>query len=420
MGTDSATAAKLAGLKISDRTVKGISREMIEIPPEEEGGKVTIKWKYRNPDGSILKDGERINNINSLAVPPAWSEVWFCSEEDGHIQATGKDGKGRLQYRYHPDWNKIKSDLKFAGVDEFAMSLSGLRERVAADTDINIPGMPQYKAVALVVWLMDRYHIRVGSDEYAKENESYGLTTLQEGHFELIKGKRADGKHDAIFDFTGKSGKKWRLLIKDDLIVDLIKASKAVGGEDKKQDLFRYEDDAGHDFDVKAEHINKYIREATGESYTAKNFRTWAASWKAGARLALVSEANEKEISNIPKLYKEAQEEQSDLGLGITIIWKGTRLKNPEGIVKLAENGKLPGEGEKERMATMLAIIDTVAGDLGNTRAVCRSSYIRPMFMDDWEENIFIERWKNASKIKKLPELSREESTAVHYMRTHE
>jgi DNA topoisomerase-1 len=402
MKPDSATAAKLAGLIISDRSGKGITRK--NISSEEDG----IEWQYKSPKGKLSK--ERIVDLNALAVPPAWTEVWYCSNERGHIQATGYDAKGRVQYRYHPDWIKIKTDLKYAGVDEFALALPSLRERVKDDLDMK--GMPLEKAVALVIRLMDIFHIRIGSDEYAKENESYGLTTLQEGHVRFIRGKKAEGKLDAVLDFTGKSGKHWHLLIEDDNLAKMIEDSGKVGGNEEKQDLFRYLDDSGRDFDIKATHINRYIEEATGISYTAKNFRTWAASWKTGARLALISEANEEEMRELA--------ESSEIEDDEIIIWRNVQLKKAASIAKLASKDVLLGQTDKQKQATLLAVIDTVAGDLGNTRAVCRSSYIRPMFMDDWEEGIFMQRWQDASKMPPIPELSAEETTAVHYMRTHE
>jgi len=419
MKTDSATAAKLAGLEISDREQEGISRTKVEIPSEGEGDNLTFRWDYTLPDGGRLNDEERIEDLNALAVPPAWTDVWFCPDESGHIQATGKDDKGRLQYRYHPKWNEIKADLKYANVDEFAMALPDLRDRVKADLEMN--GMPIEKAVAIVIRLMDEYHIRVGSDQYAQENESYGLTTLQEGHVKFIKGEKAEGDIDAVFDFIGKSGKRWRLVIDDDKLAKLIEDSGKVGGKKKTQDLFRYVDDNRKDFDIKADHINKYISDVfEGLGFTAKDFRTWAASWKTGARLALVAEASEEEISKLPMIMKKAIGKSEEDGFDPIIVWRKTVLKRAEGLAKLAEAGKLPGDSEKDRQATMLAVIDTVSGDLGNTRAVCRSSYIRPMFMEDWEAGIFEKRWVNAGQIKRVPGLSREESTAVHYMRTHE
>ena len=419
MKTDSATAAKLAGLEISDREQAGISRTKVEIPAKDDEEGATFRWDYNHPDGSNLQDDVRIEALNALAVPPAWTDVWFCPDENGHIQATGKDDKGRLQYRYHPKWNEIKADLKYANVDEFAMALPDLRDRVKADLDM--VGMPMEKAVAIVITLMDEFHIRVGSDQYAQENDSYGLTTLQEGHVKFLKGEDAEGDIDAVFDFIGKSGKRWRLVIEDDRLANMIEESGKVGGKKKTQDLFRYIDDNGKDFDIKADHINKYIATVfEGLGFTAKDFRTWAASWKTGARLALVAGASEAEIARLPKLMEKEIAKSDEEAANTIIKWKGTVLKRAEGLAKLAEEGKLPGDSEKERQATMLAVIDTVSGDLGNTRAVCRSSYIRPMFMEDWEAGRFEKRWENAAKIKRVPGLTREESTAVHYMRTHE
>ena len=417
---DSGTSAEKAGLILSDREEAGITREKMETPSEEEGGSPTISWDYHLPNGKNLSDEDRIDFLNSLAVPPAWTEVWFCPDENGHIQATGKDANGRLQYRYHPKWNEYKSILKYQNVDEFAIALNELRRRV--NSDLGGGPMDRAKVVAIVVRLIDRYHIRVGSDQYAQENESYGLTTLQEGHVKFWKGKKAiDGGIDAVLNFTGKSGKEWKLLIKDDQVAKLIEESGKIGGKEKTQDLFRYLDDNGNDYDVKAEHINDYLEDHMDHRYTAKDFRTWAASWKTAARLAMVSEASESQIKKLPKLHKDAVEESEKTGFPPYLTWAGRTLKGTEGLAKLAEAGKLPGDGENERNATMLAVIDTVAADLGNTRAVCRSSYIRPMFMNDWESEVFMDRWEEAKSGKKRGrELIEDENTAINYMRTHE
>ena len=417
---DSGTSAEKAGLILSDREEAGITRKKVETPSEEEGGGPTISWDYHLPNGKNMSDEDRIGFLNSLAVPPAWTEVWFCPDENGHIQATGKDSNGRLQYRYHPKWNEYKSILKYQNVDEFAIALNELRRRV--DSDLGGGPMDRAKVVAIVVRLIDRYHIRVGSDQYAQENESYGLTTLREGHVKFWKGKKAiDGDIDAVLNFTGKSGKEWKLLIKDDQVAKLIEESGKIGGKEKTQDLFRYLDDNGNDYDVKAEHINDYLEDHMDHRYTAKDFRTWAASWKTAARLAMVSEASESQIKKLPKLHKDAVEESEKTGFPPYLTWAGRTLKGTEGLAKLAEAGKLPGDGENERNATMLAVIDTVAADLGNTRAVCRSSYIRPMFMNDWESEVFMDRWEEAKSGKKRGrELIEDENTAINYMRTHE
>ena len=430
---DSGASAKGAGLKLSDREKPGITRKKVEIPAEKKGDKPTFSWDYFQPNGKKLSDEDRVEFLNSLAVPPAWTDVWFCSDENGHIQATGKDANGRLQYRYHPDWIEYKSKLKYANIDEFAAELDSLRDLVMED--LSRKGMSKNKVAALVVWLIDRYHIRVGSDQYAQENESYGLTTLKESHISYKKGEKAivEGmsvlkdsnkplpKINAMMEFTGKSGKDWKIYVRHPEIAKLIEDSAKIGGKDKEQDLFRYVDENGNDFDIKAEHINEYLNQKMKNKYTAKDFRTWAASWKTGARLAMVSEASEKEISELPELHREAVEKSEKDGFPPYVEWCGRYLKGTEGLAKLAESGNLPGETDKERMATMLAVIDTVAADLGNTRAVCRSSYIRPMFMEDWEERVFLDRWNEAKKGQIRGEnMWPDETAAINYMKEWE
>ena len=430
---DSGASAKGAGLELSDREKPGITRKKIEIPAEKKGDKPTFSWDYFQPNGKKLIDKDRVEFLNSLAVPPAWTDVWFCSNENGHIQATGKDSNGRLQYRYHPKWIDYKSKLKYANIDEFAAELDSLRDLVKED--LAKKEMSKNKVAALVVWLIDRYHIRVGSDQYAQENESYGLTTLKESHISYKKGEKAivEGmrvlkgsnkplpKINAMMKFTGKSGKDWKIYIRHPEISKLIEDSAKIGGKDKEQDLFRYVDENGNDFDIKAEHINEYLNQKMENKYTAKDFRTWAASWKTGARLAMVSEASEKEISELPELHQEAVEKSEKDGFPPYVEWCGRYLKGTEGLAKLAESGNLPGETDKERMATMLAVIDTVAADLGNTRAVCRSSYIRPMFMEDWEDRVFLDRWNEAKKGQIRGEnMWPDETAAINYMKKWE
>jgi len=418
---------------LSDRETPGITRKKVEIPAEKKGDKPTFSWDYFQPNGKKLIDKDRVEFLNSLAVPPAWTDVWFCANENGHIQATGKDANGRLQYRYHPKWIDYKSKLKYANIDEFAAELDSLRDLVKED--LSKKEMSKDKVAALVVWLIDRYHIRVGSDQYAQENESYGLTTLKESHISYKRGEKAivEGmrvlkgsnkplpKINAMMKFTGKSGKDWKIYIRHPEISKLIEDSAKIGGKDKEQDLFRYVDENGNDFDIKAEHINEYLDQKMENKYTAKDFRTWAASWKTGARLAMVSEASEKEISQLPELHREAVENSEKDGFPPYVEWCGRYLKGTEGLAKLAESGNLPGETDKERMATMLAVIDTVAADLGNTRAVCRSSYIRPMFMEDWDDRVFLDRWNEAKKGQIRGEnMWPDETAAINYMKKWE
>ena len=384
-------ALKRAKLNRADRNEAGISRKAKKSGSSDD----PLVWEYFLPNGKELKNQDRIDSYNALAIPPAWSDVWICADERGHIQATGMDQKGRLQYRYHPDWIAIKAAMKFYGIAGFAEVLPSLRARIKKDLKIKEMTLP--KVSALVVRLMDLYNIRVGSDEYAKSNESYGLTTLKEGHFEYIRGKKAEGKHDAIFAFTGKSGKEWNILIEDDDLVQMILETKKLGEENEEQDLFYYRNlETGNENDLKAEHINSYIQEATGESYTAKDFRTWAATWKCGSRLAKVDAGvSGKELES----------------------WL-EELPKSEGLEKLVSKEKtIAVDTEKERNKAMLAVIDTVAADLGNTRAVCRSSYIHPLFMESFLDGSITSLWNDASKQAGIKGMEKDESTALHVLR---
>ena len=384
-------ALKRAKLNRADRNKAGISRKAQKSGSSDD----PLVWEYFLPNGKQLKKQERIDSYNALAIPPAWSDVWICADERGHIQATGMDQKGRLQYRYHPDWIAVKAVMKFDGIAGFAEVLPSLRTRIKKDLKIKEMTLP--KVSALVVRLMDLYNIRVGSDEYAKSNESYGLTTLKEGHFEYVRGKKAEGKHDAIFAFTGKSGKEWNILIEDDDLVQMILETKKLGDENEEEDLFYYRNiETGNENDLKAEHINSYIQEATGESYTAKDFRTWAATWKCGSRLAKVDAGvSGKELES----------------------WL-EELPKSEGLEKLVSKEKtIAVDTEKERNKAMLAVIDTVAADLGNTRAVCRSSYIHPLFMESFLDGSITSLWNDASKQAGIKEMEKDESTALHVLR---
>ncbi|MBO58021.1 MAG: hypothetical protein CMA77_03385 [Euryarchaeota archaeon] len=383
-------ALKRAGLNRADRNAKGISRK--QSKKTNEG---TVVWDYYLTNGKRLKNDNRIQECNALAIPPAWEDVWICPDDRGHIQATGVDGKGRLQYRYHPDWVEMKASMKFDGILGFAEALPALRAKI--EKDLKSTEMTLNKVSALVVRLIDLYHIRVGSDEYAKTNESYGLTTLKEGHFSHITGKKAEGKHDAIFEFTGKSGKEWKIKIEDDSLVQMILETKKLGDEDDEQDLFYYHNlETGNHNDLKAEHINSYIREVTGESFTAKDFRTWAATWKCGSRLANL-----------------------DAGIsGKRLLSWLDELSETDGLEKLvSEEQHIPIETEVERNKAMLAVIDTVAADLGNTRAVCRSSYIHPLFMESFLDGTIESRWNEAKKMRGIKGMDRDESTALNVLR---
>ena len=379
-----------AKLVRSDRTVPGITRK---AKASSDGA--PIDWTFKTVDGKVLKDTDRIAEINALAIPPAWTEVWICSNDRGHIQATGVDGKGRLQYRYHPDWIAMKAEMKFDGVAGFAESLPALRKKI--NQDLKRASMDLEKVSALVVRLMDLYSIRVGSDEYARTNESYGLTTLRNGHMIRKTGKNAEGRHDAVFSFTGKSGKSWEILIEDDGLVDLLLETRKLGSRGKDTDLFYFVNpETENENDLKAEHINQYIQDATGESYTAKDFRTWAATWKCAYRLAFID--------------KDAK--------GSTLEKFIDKLPANENLQNLVnEEGKINLDSDTARNKAMLAVVDTVASNLGNTRAVCRSSYIHPLFLESFLDGSIRKRWSEGQEESRTNGLSIEESIALNVLR---
>jgi DNA topoisomerase-1 len=282
--------------------------------------------------------------------------------------------------------------MKYDDVAYFASQLPRLRKQVAVDIEDNT--MSLNTVAALVVRLMDLYNIRVGSDEYAKANESYGLTTLKSMHVKHIKGEKAEGRHDAIFTFTGKSGKDWEITIEDDHLVDLILRTNRLGAKDA--DLFMYISEAGNEVDLKAEHINQYIRATSGEGFTAKNFRTWAATSKCAERLAyLASERTAKEMEAWMK-----------------------RLPPVESMTKLWSEGDwVPPTSETALNKAMLAVIDTVAANLGNTRTVCRSSYIHPWFLDAWMEGRLEAAWAEVSDMRAMPNMTQGESTTLRILK---
>lgn len=337
---------------------KGISRK------KRKAGKV-ITWDYYDHRGKLIRHQKTIERCNKLVLPPAWEDVWISVDATAHLQATGKDIKGRLQYRYHEHWTKARAAEKFDGMTDFAKILPTIRKQV--ESDLKLEGMPKEKVTALIIKLIDRYHFRVGNDEYAKKNKSYGLTTLKEGHMIIDRSKSAEGEFDAVFEFLGKSGQLWKRRIWEDDLVQLILDSGEVGGKKKSQDLFRYEDNNGNDFDIKSNHINEYLDAITSThaKVTAKDFRTWAATWKTAARLSK----------------------------------------------------QLDPDTDRARKKVVNEVIKTVASDLGNTVTVCRSSYIHPTILTDWLEGSFRSKWNKASRVRKLSGLSKEETATLQYLR---
>lgn len=340
---------------------EGISRRKRVLTRK---GKRVIEWDYFDTRGKRISKPGIIDRCNKLVLPPAWEHVWISPDPEAHLQATGKDAKGRLQYRYHSKWTEARAAEKFDSMATFAEMLPLIRKKV--EHDLKLSGMPKAKVVALIVALIDRYHFRVGNDEYARTNNSYGLTTLTKGHMILDRSRSAEGKLDAVFEFVGKSGKLWKRRIWEDELALLIEKSGQVGGRGKHHDLFRYEDGRGKVCDIKSGHVNEYLDSITPKDFrvTAKDFRTWAATWKTASRLS----------------------EQLD------------------------------PESERARKRVSNEVIKTVASDLGNTVAVCRSSYIHPIILSDWTEGGFRSKWNKSSKARKITGLSKEETATLEYL----
>lgn len=231
-------------------------------------------FAYRHDDGSAASDAERAR-INSLAVPPAWADVWICVDEDGHVQATGRDDRGRKQYRYHPRWRTMRDTRKFADLAEFGSGLAELRRRI--DDDLARRRLDDRKLVALVLALMDETLIRVGNDEYARSNGTFGLTTLTRRHVVIAPG-------EVRFRFAGKGGIRHEVDVDDRRLAQLVRRCHELGG----RELFSYRDDDGALRRVDSAAANDYLREVVGEPHTVKTFRTWGGSALAVEELAAV------------------------------------------------------------------------------------------------------------------------------------
>ncbi|MEO6036262.1 MAG: DNA topoisomerase IB, partial [Verrucomicrobiota bacterium] len=250
--TDPKKSAKVVGLRYVSDAGPGIRRK-----------KVGKSFRFINPNGKDLSDSRQLGRIKSLAIPPAWSDVWICPNEDGHVQATGRDVRGRKQHRYHRRWREVRDEIKFNRMMVFAKALPKIRKRIVRD--LKLPGLPFKKVLATIVQLLEASLIRVGNEEYARTNQSFGLTTLQNKHVKVTGGR-------IRFEFRGKSGKHHTIDVEDKRLAKIVKSCQSIPG----QDLFQYYDDEGKRQDVKSEDVNGYLRETCGEDFTAKDFRTWA------------------------------------------------------------------------------------------------------------------------------------------------
>jgi DNA topoisomerase-1 len=291
-----------AGLRYVTDGANGITRR-----------RVGTGWAYYLPNGKRITSHDMRKRLNSLAIPPAWTDVWICPDPHGHIQATARDARGRKQYRYHPAYRESRDRSKFRHMLEFSEVLPHLRERI--ERDLRAPDHTRRQLLATVVRLLDRTLIRVGNDEYARENKSYGLTTLRRRHVTV------DGTM-LRFSFRGKSGVEHSISISDPRLARIIQRCQDLPG----QELFQYLDAAGKRQSISSDDVNAYLRELTGRDITAKDFRTWGGTMLAAVELRAVG----------------------------------------------------PAASRREADRNILRAVDAVAERLGNTRAVCRKYYVHP------------------------------------------
>jgi len=290
-------------------------------------------FEYFDTEGKRIRDEQRVLRMRRLAIPPAWTDVWICPSPTGHIQATGRDARRRKQYRYHERWREVRDENKFARLADFAAALPKIRRRVAQD--MKLPGLPRQKVLATVVRLLERTFIRVGNEEYARENKSFGLTTMKNRHV-AVKGARL------CFRFRGKSGRQHEVDVTDQRIAKIVAKCQDLRG----QDLFQYVEDNGEVRDVTSQDVNDYLREIAGEDFTAKDFRTWAGTLFATLALSLEEEF----------------------------------------------------ETKKQAKANVKTAICAVAELLGNTPAICRKCYVHPAIVEAYLNRTPISGLNGAAK----------------------
>ncbi|HEX6839610.1 MAG TPA: DNA topoisomerase IB [Polyangia bacterium] len=274
-------------------------------------------FRYVDPDGKAVRDEATLERIRKLVIPPAWRDVWICASPNGHVQATGRDARGRKQYRYHARWREKRDETKYDKMLLFGLALPKIRARV--DEDLARPGLPRDKVLATVVRLLETTLIRVGNEEYARANKSFGLTTLRNHHVDV------DGA-DLRFEFRGKSGKRRRVSLHDRRLARIIRRCQDLPGHE----LFQYVDDDGALHPIDSEDVNDYLKSITKQDITAKDFRTWNGT-------VLAAEALRAALRSGPR-------------------------------------------GRSQRVVARC--IDQVAQRLGNTKAVCRKCYVHPKVID--------------------------------------
>lgn len=341
---DPAAAAKLAKLRHVSDEMPGITRH-----PARHG------FDYRNPEGALVRDIDTLKRIRSLVIPPGWTDVWISPDPKGHLQAVGRDARGRKQYRYHPRWREVRDEAKYHKLLDFGHVLPKLRARVEAD--LQRPGLPRDRVLAAIVRLMEVTLFRIGNTEYAKQNESFGLTTLRDRHVAI------DGSRIHI-GFRGKSGVRQETDINDRRLARIIKKCRDLPG----YELFQYVDDGGERRTIGSDDVNEYLRETTGMDITAKDFRTWA-----GTHLAAQA------------------------------------LRDFEIF-----------ETDAQRKKAVVRAVETVAKHLGNTPAVCRRCYIHPEILEGYLDGTLLAALAEKSRdylAEHLDGMSAEEAAVTAFLR---
>lgn len=308
-------AAKAAGLRYVTDDKPGIARE-----------KRGDAFRYLDKDGKAVDDEATLSRIKALVIPPAWTDVWICPNANGHLQATGRDAKKRKQYRYHAKWRSVRDEVKYERMLNFGQALPAIR--AAVDKALKLPGLPREKVLATIVRLLEVTMMRIGNEEYARTNKSFGLTTLRSRHVK-VDGKEID------FNFRGKSGVFHTIHLEDRRLAKIIARTRELPG----QDLFQYVDEAGEPHTVDSGDVNEYLQQITGEEYTAKDFRTWS-----GTVLAALA------LHEFEKFDSETQAKKN-----------------------------------------IVQAIESVAERLGNTPTICRKCYVHPAVIDAYLEGTVLE-----------------------------
>ena len=310
---DSVASARSAGLVYTSDDRPGIRRL----------GKGK-RARYVDARGKPVRGRDELARIRALVIPPAWTDVWICPNARGHLQATGRDARGRKQYRYHAKWRTVRDGTKFGRMISFGHALPAIRRRT--DADLRRPGLPREKVLAAVVRLLEKTFIRVGNDEYARDNRSFGLTTMRDGHVRIAGST-------VKFIFRGKSGVEHALALDDKRLAKIVRQCRDLPG----QDLFQYHGPKGRPKPIGSADVNAYIRKAAGAEFSAKDFRTWAGTVKAASKLAALSRPETKAATE----------------------------------------------------SAVCGVIKEVASELGNTPTVCRKSYVHPVVLEAFAEGEF-------------------------------